>query len=107
MTRVTTRRRLSRASWLLLMAIGVMLIAVLYSVKTRALEAKAYVRKLENVLAQEQANVKILRAEIAHLESPARLSALSAQYLKLEPTAAKQAAVIALVPGSGTHPRVS
>lgn len=79
---------LGRTGWLVLMAIGIALVFVLFSIKTRALEARAYVRKLEHKLEQEQAEVRMISAEIAHLESPERLHKLAAQHLDLQPVKA-------------------
>lgn len=82
--------RIGRVGWFVLMLIGVVLIAVLYSVKTRALQAKAQVRKMERTLAQEQDSVHMLIAEIAHLENPERLRALADEHLNLQPVEAER-----------------
>ena len=80
----------NRLGWLALMLIGVMLIIGLYFVKTRASQAKSLVRKLEHTAAQEEAGVRMLRAEIAHLENPGRLRRLSDKHLNLQPVDAER-----------------
>ncbi len=86
----TNSRRFGRAGWLFMMLLGVGLIVVLYTIKTRAMQSKALVKKLEHSLSQEQAAVQILTAEIAYLKSPERLRKLAHEHLALEPVAAEQ-----------------
>lgn len=82
--------RISRLGWSILLTVGVVLVVVLFSIKTRALEAKSRVAKLERVLGQERAEIRMIKAEIAHLENPERLRSLADQYLNLQPTSARQ-----------------
>ena len=84
------KSRISRLGWVILMLIGIVLIVLLYSVKTRALEARAQLRSLEHLKKQEQAAVQMLKAEIAHLQSPKRLSGMASDYLQLSPLEAGQ-----------------
>ena len=72
-------------SWFLLFLIGVALTVTLYFVKTHAQSAKRDVRDLTRALAAEKAAVRVLRAEIAYLKNPARLSELNEAHLGLEP----------------------
>ena len=74
-----------RMSWFLLFLIGVALTVTLYFVKTYAQSAKRDVRDLTLALAAEEAAVRVLRAELAYLKNPARLSELNEAYLGLEP----------------------
>lgn len=90
MSYVSRPRRLGRVGWFVLMMVGVGLVVVLFSIKTRALEAKAHMRQLEQTLQQERAEVRMISAEIAHLENPERLRKLSKEYLGLHPVKAKQ-----------------
>lgn len=88
-----TVRRVSpigRLGWFFLMLIGVVLIAGLYFVKTRAAQARSHVRSLEHTVAQEEASVRMLRAEIAHLENPERLRSLADKHLNLQPVDAER-----------------
>lgn len=73
--------RSGKIVWWMLFVIGICLVVVLFAIKARALEAKAYMRQLQHALAQEQASVQMLSAEIAHLESPARLQRLATEFL--------------------------
>jgi len=69
----------------ILFLIGVILTVCLYFVKMRAQSAKSNAVRLERIVKSEKVAIKILQAELAHLESPARLSVLSAQELGLSP----------------------
>jgi len=82
--------RIGRMGWSILMLIGVALIIALYFVKTRASQARAQVKNLEHTLEQEQAGVRMLNAEIAHLENPERLRDLSKIHLGLHPVDASR-----------------
>ena len=74
-----------RMSWFILFLIGVALTVTLYFVKTHAQSAKRDVEDLTRAIADEEAAVRVLRAELAYLESPARLSELNEAYLRLSP----------------------
>ena len=69
--------------------VAVVIIAVLavglYKAKTDAVQARAHVAALERSIADAQADMRALRAEIAHLESPARVEALAQSQLHLRP----------------------
>ena len=69
----------------ILFVIGVSLTVGLYYVKTRAQSAKKEVRKLERLISQEEASLRVLSAEIAYLENPARLKELSEAHLGMTP----------------------
>ena len=73
-----------RMSWFLLFLIGVALTITLYFVKTHAQSAKRDVRDLTRAIVAEEAAVRVLRAELAYLKSPARLSELNEVHLGLE-----------------------
>lgn len=88
--RTRTVARIGRFGWTVLMLVGVALIVALYFVKTRASQARALVNNLEHTLEQEQAGVRMLNAEIAHLENPERLRELSNEHLDLHPTEAER-----------------
>ena len=57
----------------------------LYFVKTHAQSAKRDVRDLTRAIAAEEAAIRVLRAELAYLESPTRLSELNKAHLRLTP----------------------
>ena len=74
-----------RLTGFLLFVLGVGLTVGLYYVKTRAQTALGEVRALERQIAQEEALITELRAEIAFLERPERLAQLSETRLGLAP----------------------
>ena len=53
----------------------------LYKAKTDAARTEAHVRQLQNDVDEREADMRALRAEIAHLESPARVETLAEQHL--------------------------
>jgi len=77
-------RASQRVSWFLLFLIGVALTVTLYFVKTHSQSAKRDVRELTKAIAAEEAAIRVLRAELAYLESPSRLSELNETHLELE-----------------------
>lgn len=79
-----------RMSWFILFLIGVALTVTLYFVKTHAQSAKRDVRDLTRAIADEEAAVRVLRAELAYLQSPTRLSELNEVYLQLSPVLPEQ-----------------
>ena len=83
-------RAARRMSWFLLFLIGVALTVTLYFVKTHAQSAKRDVRDLTRAIATEEAAIRVLRAELAYLESPTRLSELNEVHLKLKPVLPEQ-----------------
>ena len=78
-------RAARRMTAFILFVIGVALTVGLYYVKTRAQTAKKEAKRLERLISQEEASLRILKAEIAYLENPARLDELSNAQLGLEP----------------------
>jgi len=74
-----------RMTALTLFVIGVSLTVVLYYVKTRAQSARAESVQLERLIQSEEAQIRVLLAEIAFLENPERLRELSMEQLGLEP----------------------
>jgi cell division protein FtsL len=63
---------------------GVLIIALavgLYKAKTDAARTETHVRQLQSQIDEREADLRALRAEIAHLESPARVEALAEQHL--------------------------
>lgn len=78
-------RAARRMSWFLLFLIGVALTVTLYFVKTHAQSAKRDVRNLTQAIAAEETAIRVLRAELAYLEGPTRLSELNESHLSLTP----------------------
>jgi cell division protein FtsL len=63
----------------LAMALGV------YLAKASAGRERARIANIDRQIAEEQQKMKLLRAEVAHLEQPERLGALSQAHLGLQP----------------------
>jgi len=56
-----------------------------YLAKTAAGRERSRIANVERQIAEEQRKLKLLRAEVAHLEQPERLGRLSNAYLGLQP----------------------
>jgi len=84
-----------RITAFILLLIGVSLTVALYYVKTRAQSAKKEGQRLERLINSEVATLAVLKAEIAHLESPERLKALSKAELGLVSTDVEQVVSLA------------
>jgi len=87
-------RAARRMSWFLLFMVGVALTVTLYFVKTHAQSAKRDVRILTQTITAEEAVIQVLRAELAYLESPTRLSKLNDVHLALTPILPEQERVV-------------
>lgn len=81
----TPGRAAKRMSWFLLFLVGIALTVTLYFVKTHAQSARDDVRQLTKAIESEEAAIRVLRAELAYLESPVRLSELNDTHLSLTP----------------------
>ncbi len=93
-----------------LAAVVIVLLAVgLYKAKTDAAKARGHVRELQTSIADTQADMRALRAEIAHLESPARVEDLAEQHLDLqtgsEARALPESAMDSALPAPRAAPR--
>jgi cell division protein FtsL len=74
-----------------LMAGAVLLVLALgsYAFKTMAEAQGAGAADVQVQINQEQRRIRLLRAEIAHLEAPSRIEALATQYLQMAAPDAK------------------
>lgn len=79
-------------SVLLALALGV------YAFKTLAGRESADIADVQTQIVAEQKRVRLLRAEIAHLEDPSRIERLSGQYLGFKPVDPKREASIEALP---------
>ncbi|WP_017930983.1 cell division protein FtsL [Robiginitomaculum antarcticum] len=79
-----------RIGFALLILIGFGLVAALYITKTEAKSVGKDMERLQSDLQAEIYAIRVLEAEIAYLQNPARLSDLSRTYLELRPTKADQ-----------------
>ena len=76
---------MSRRALHILAGVLIVLLAVgLYKAKTDAAKAEAHVRDLQTQVEESEADLRALRAEIAHLETPARVESLAERHLGLE-----------------------
>jgi cell division protein FtsL len=71
--------------------IGVLLVLVLvvYLSKAGAGGERNDIDRVSQLIYEEQTRIRLLQAEVANLEQPERLAALSGQYLGLQPVSAK------------------
>jgi cell division protein FtsL len=70
-------------------ALLVMLVLGVYLAKTMAGRERAEIATAERSIGEEKARIRLLQAEVAHLEEPARLERLSQSYLGLAPVPIK------------------
>jgi len=83
------------------------LMLVVYLAKTFGGAERSQIAHVERQISDEKVRVRLLQAEVAHLEQPGRIEALSRQYLGLQPVSAKQeikADALVTVSGGATHP---
>jgi cell division protein FtsL len=66
----------------------VLLIAGVYLAKTMAGRERAEIAAVEKQIDAEKRRIRLLQAEVAHLEQPARIERLSSAYLGMSPVAA-------------------
>lgn len=79
-------------------ALLVVLVLAVYATKTAAGREGANLTGVEKQIAQERRALRLLKAELAHLEDPSRLQRLSSSYLNLQPVApAREAPADSLV----------
>ncbi|MEW6017456.1 MAG: hypothetical protein AB1760_05205 [Pseudomonadota bacterium] len=70
----------------------VMLVMSVYLAKTMASRERAQIAEVERQIAAETAQIRLLEAEVAHLEQPSRIEHLSSTYLEMAPVVPAQEA---------------
>lgn len=75
------KAQLIRALQIAAGALIVVLAIGLYKAKTDASRTETHVRELQSQIDEREADLRALRAEIAHLESPARVEQMAEQHL--------------------------
>lgn len=75
-------------AFFLVLALGV------YMVKAGAGRDRAQIARIERQILVEQTRLRLLRAEVAHLEQPERIERLATAYLGMAPTLPKHEATI-------------
>lgn len=70
-----------------LVALGLLtaLILGVYLAKTMAGHERAEIARVERQIEAEKARIRLLQAEVSHLEQPARIEQLSSTYLGMKP----------------------
>jgi len=93
-------RRVRGVRVLDLMAAVVLLVLALgsYAFKTMAEAQDAGAADIQSQITQEERRVRLLKAEISHLEAPARIEAMSSQYLGMAAPDAKHDITLADLP---------
>jgi hypothetical protein len=73
-------------------ALGVLLVLILavYLAKTGAGAKRADIDAIQQQIFSEKSQIRVLKAEVASLEQPERLEALSGKYLGLVPVSARR-----------------
>ena len=79
------------------------LIGGVYAFKAGAGREGAQIADVERQTAEEARHVRLLKAELAHLETPERLTRLSTDYLGLAPEDAKREAPVDSLPELSKH----
>lgn len=77
-----------------LVALGLLTVLILgvYLAKTVAGGERAKIASVERQIVSERARIRLLQAEVSHLEQPARIERLSETYLGLAPVSFKREA---------------
>ena len=73
----------------------VFIILGVYLAKTLAGRERAEIASVERLIKTEKARIRLLQAEVAHLEQPGRIERLSVVYLKMESVPASREATAA------------
>jgi hypothetical protein len=89
-----------------LVAVSVLTLLILgvYLAKTVAGGERAKIATVERQIAGEKARIRLLQAEVTHLEQPARIERLSETYLGLQPLSEKRVADLADLPQVAQKP---
>jgi len=89
-----------------LVALGLLaaLILGVYLAKTIAGGERAKIAVVERQIAAEKVRIRLLKAEVSHLEQPARIERLSETYLGLAPVPIKHEAAPDALPALASQP---
>ena len=89
---------------LIAVAVLTLLILGVYLAKTVAGGERARIATVERQIAAEKARIRLLQAEVTHLEQPARIERLSETYLGLQPMSEKRVANLEDIPQVAQKP---
>jgi cell division protein FtsL len=70
------------------------MVLAVYLAKTMAGSERAQIATIERQIEAEKARIRLLQAEVAHLEQPARIEALSSTHLGMVPVQSKHETTI-------------
>ena len=89
-----------------LIAAGLLTVLILgvYLAKTMAGGERAKIAAVERQIVEEKARVRLLQAEVSHLEQPARIERLSETYLGLAPVSERRVADLEALPELARKP---
>jgi cell division protein FtsL len=89
-----------------LVALGLLVVLILgvYLAKTIAGGERAKIAVVERQIVAEKARIRLLQAEVSHLEQPARIERLSETYLGLAPVSEKRVADLNELPDLARKP---
>ena len=75
-----------------LIGVGLLVIIIVgvYLAKTMAGTERADIARIEKQIGAEKARIRLLQAEVSHLEQPSRIERLSSQFLGMAPIPAKR-----------------
>jgi hypothetical protein len=89
-----------------LIALGLLTVLILgvYLAKTIAGGERSKIASVERQIGAEKARIRLLEAEVSHLEQPARIERLSETYLGMAPVSFKREADPEALPELARHP---
>lgn len=87
-----------RALNLGMLALTIMICFGLYRVTHAAQERESELKRVEAEIGAEQRAIDVLKAEWTHLSQPAKVQAMAARYLNLQPMKATQIAYLNEIP---------
>jgi len=89
-----------------LIALGLLTVLILgvYLAKTIAGGERARIASVERQIGAEKARIRLLQAEVSHLEQPARIERLSETYLGMGPVAFRREAGVEALPELARKP---
>jgi cell division protein FtsL len=89
-----------------LVALGLLTVLILgvYLAKTVAGRERTEIARVDRQIDEEKARIRLLQAEVSHLEQPARIERLSEAYLGLAPVSLKREADVESLPTLARKP---
>jgi len=89
-----------------LVALGLLTVLILgvYLAKTVAGRERTEIARVDRQIGEERARIRLLQAEVSHLEQPARIERLSEAYLGLAPVSIKREADVESLPELARKP---